>query len=101
MREEKRTGKVEVVDQIEKTRTETFVTDPPVESVEHEEHVETETPGEEQSKLATLLNPVGLLLFMILAMVVILIFVNMKRSEGRQRQLPKATTPRWPRSRRM
>ncbi len=73
MSEEKQVERVEVTDQIEKTHTETVVTDPPTESPAEE------TEGE-KPKASGLMNPVVFLLFMIFAMVVILVVVNMRDS---------------------
>lgn len=75
MSEEKKVEKVEVVDQVEKTHTETIVTDQPTES-------HAEDSSEEKAKAAGLVNPVIFLLFMIFAMVVVLVVMNMKRSNG-------------------
>lgn len=75
MSEEKKVEKVEVTDLVEKTHTETILTDAPAES-----HVE-DAP-EENVKAAGVMNPVIFLLFMIFAMVVALVVMNMKRSGG-------------------
>lgn len=75
MSEEKKVAKVEVVDQVSETHTETIVTDPPTEEA-------VEEMPEEKSKTAGLLNPVVFLLFMILVMVVVLVAVNMRRGSG-------------------
>ena len=75
MSEEKKIEKVEVVDQIEKTHTESIVTDAPDESP-------AEETEEEKPRAFGKMNPVVFLLFMIFAMVVILLIVNMRGSNG-------------------
>ena len=86
MSEEKQVEKVEVVDQIEKTHTETVVTDPPTKSL-------AEETEEEQPKAFGLMNPVVFLLFMIFAMVVVLVVVNMRDSGDGSKDKAQADDP--------
>lgn len=86
MSEEKKVEQVEITDVVEKTHTETIVSDPlseyPVEETQ-----------DETSKPPVILNPVILLLFLILAMVIVLAVVNMKRSTGIDLTLVEGDNP--------
>lgn len=86
MSEEKKVEQVEITDVVEKTHTETIVNDPLSEGPLEE------TP-EEKPRAAVILNPVILLLFLILAMVIVLVAVNMKRSSGIDSNLIEGDNP--------
>lgn len=74
MSEEKKATKVEVVDEIEKIHTETVVSDQPSDSPQ-------EDYAEEKPKPFGFTSPVVVLLFMVFAMVVILVIVNIMGSD--------------------
>jgi len=86
MSEEKKIEQVEITDVVEKTHTETIVSDPLYENPLEE------TPDEKSSS-AGIFNPVMLLLFLILAMVIVLVVVNMKRSTGIDLTLVEGDNP--------